>query len=70
MLMVVPRACIRLLGLLFRRAEVRLTRGALRNAAMDVASWDSRRLDVGMTLRDLRLLGTAGAVMAGDARGW
>jgi hypothetical protein len=70
MLKVVPRACIRLLGFLFRRADVRLTRDALRNAGLDVGSWDTRRLDVGMTLRDLRRLPTAGPVMVGDARGW
>jgi hypothetical protein len=85
MLTVVPRACLRLLSCLFRRADARLVHGAIRNVVIDVDSWDDRRLDVGFTLRDLRRLRTAevgqhsdaeagvtvsGSGSSGDAHGW
>jgi hypothetical protein len=66
MLTVLPHACIRLLGSLFRRAEAGLLRGAALNAVIDVASWDAQRLDVGLTLRDLRRLHTARADQQSD----
>jgi hypothetical protein len=67
MLTVVPRACVRILGVLFRRADSRLARGAARNVATHVASRDTGRLDVGFTLRDLRGLRTASLDAQWDA---
>jgi hypothetical protein len=55
-LVAAPNEIIRVMGVWIRRADARLASGAVRNAAMQVASHQQRQLDEARTLRDLRKL--------------
>jgi hypothetical protein len=56
MLVATTNEIIRVMGVWVRRADARLASGAVRNAAIQVASFEQRRLEDARTMRDLRNL--------------
>jgi hypothetical protein len=56
MLVATKHEIIRVMGVWVRRADARLASGAVRNAAMHMASFEQRRLEDARTMRDLRNL--------------
>jgi hypothetical protein len=56
MLVATTNEIIRVMGVWIRRADARLASGAARNAAIQMASPEQRRLEDARTMRDLRNL--------------